>query len=415
MSASLAKRALSLLTALLLLLPGFALAEDAENSGLLPQDDLGTDFAEDLEAWAEQRFRTRRAVNGCVVLTRGNEVIFSCAYGTTRKNGDVPVTIDTAYRIASVTKCVTALGIMCLWEDGLVDLDADVSQYTGFPVRNPAFPDDAITLRQLLTHTSSIKRNVNQYVYDWDLISMSRDPIFDHDIRPGTAYAYSNLNGALLGAAIEGVTGKSLNTFMTERVFSPLGLAAAYHHYLLPRYVNAAVLLAANGSPYLRVKDEINTFFTEYNDEPDPAGNCGNSVGRVFMSAEGLSRILRMLLHYGEWQGQDVLHAGTVMMMERDQSTVTHSSVKCFSPYGLGMERVEGLPGGTWYGHQGRYAGQTVDAYFQPSTDLCLVVICNGCGYSMEGSLVHLCVQWMERAQAFAADVPEESFEVVEE
>jgi len=409
------QRAAAFLTVLFLLLSGSAFAQDAENSGLLPVDDPGRDLTESLADWAEQRFRTRRAVNGCVVLTRGDDVIFSAAYGSTRKNGGDAVTCDTAYRIASVTKCVTALGILCLWEDGLVDLDADVSLYTGFTVRNPAFPNDAVTLRQLLTHTSSIRRNVNQYVYDWDLISLSRDPIFDHDVRPGTAYAYSNLNGALLGAVIEGVTGKSLNTFMTERVFSPLGLAAAYHPYLLPSYVGTADMLAANGNPYLRAQDEINTFFTEYNDEADPAGNCGNSVGRVYMSAEGLSRVLRMLLHWGQWQGQDVLHTGTVMMMERDQSEVTHSSVHCFSPYGLGLERVEGLPGGTWYGHQGRYAGQTVDAYFQPSTDLCLVVICNGCGYSLEGSLVHLCVQWMERAQAYAADVPEESFEVTEE
>ena len=408
------RRLAAWLIALLCLMSGIcAAAEDAENSGIVTDDDPNAVWTEDLDAWAAQRFRSRGAVNGCVLLTRGEDVIYSFSYGHTRKNGSTSVTVDTAYRVASVTKCVTALGIMALWEDGLVDLDEDVSLYTGFPVRNPAFPDKPVTLRQLLTHTSSAKKNVNQYLYDWDRFTLDRDPVFDHSVQPGSLYAYSNVNGALLGSVIEKVSGMSLNTFMTMRIFAPLGIAAAYHPSLLPSYVQTADMLTSSGSVYMRVQDEINAF-DEYNDAPDPIRNCGYSVGRLFISAEGLSRVMRMLLRFGEWNGEDILHTGTVMMMERDQSTVAGSSVTAFSPYGLGLERVEGLPGGTWYGHQGRYAGQTVDAYFQPDTDLALVVICNGCGYSLEGSLVRLCVQWMERAQEYASEVPQESFEVVE-
>ena len=70
--------------------------------------------------------------------------------------GHRPLTVDTPVRVASISKAVVAIGVMRLVEQGRLDLDGDVSRWLGWQLRNPAFPDAKVTLRQLLSHTSGI-------------------------------------------------------------------------------------------------------------------------------------------------------------------------------------------------------------------------------------------------------------------
>src|SRR5436190_22947897 len=70
------------------------------------------------------------------------------------------LTIDDPARIASISKLAVAIGVMRLVEQGRLDLDRDVSFYLGWPLRNPAFPDQPITLRLLLSHRSSLKDDI---------------------------------------------------------------------------------------------------------------------------------------------------------------------------------------------------------------------------------------------------------------
>ncbi|WP_229425348.1 serine hydrolase [Massilia sp. Se16.2.3] len=96
-----------------------------------------------------------------VLAIRAGKPVYARAFGRRRIGGpgeaDAPATPDTLYRIASVSKMMTTLGLMRLVEAGKVKLDEDVSQALGFSLRNPHFPDRPITLRQLLTHTSSLR------------------------------------------------------------------------------------------------------------------------------------------------------------------------------------------------------------------------------------------------------------------
>ena len=74
-----------------------------------------------------------------------------------------PITPVDPVRVASVSKLVVAIGVMKLVEAGKLDLDSDVSRWLGWSLRNPAFPDRPITLRQLLSHTSSVRDHDDQY------------------------------------------------------------------------------------------------------------------------------------------------------------------------------------------------------------------------------------------------------------
>ncbi|MBR6013796.1 MAG: beta-lactamase family protein [Selenomonadaceae bacterium] len=70
---------------------------------------------------------------------------------------NLPVTEQTKFRVASVSKMFTMFGIMKLVDEGKINLDEDVSKYLGFELKNPNFPDEKITVRMLASHTSTIR------------------------------------------------------------------------------------------------------------------------------------------------------------------------------------------------------------------------------------------------------------------
>ena len=102
------------------------------------------------------------AVCGTVVLSRKGQVFLTWSFGGADE--------DTCFRIASITKWVTAIGLMTLYDEGKLDLDKDISTYLGFTVRNPAYPNTPITARMLMTHTSSLSAEASNYHPDWTRI-----------------------------------------------------------------------------------------------------------------------------------------------------------------------------------------------------------------------------------------------------
>ena len=89
-------------------------------------------------------------------IIKDGEIVFCEGVGDMNLNGD-PTTGDTKYRIASISKLNTAIAAWQLIEQGLIDPDADASEYLGFELRNPNFPDTPITVRMIMSHTSSIR------------------------------------------------------------------------------------------------------------------------------------------------------------------------------------------------------------------------------------------------------------------
>ena len=310
--------------------------------------------------------------NGAVVLSKDGQVFFTYSFGGADE--------DTCYRIASVTKWVTAIGLMTLYDEGRLDLDEDISSYLPFTVRNPAFPNVKITARMLLTHTSSLSPDASSYHPDWARIGKGGyDPLFNEKLRPGSAYAYADYNGALFGALIEAISGQGVQTFMNSRVFAPLGLTASYDPGRLPAGTKTKDLLAPNGRVQISVRSEISAGIRDY---PDPAGNNGYTVGRLYINASSLTRLARMMLNGGELDGVRVLKEETVRLMEADQADLADS------PYGLSTVRLSQFPRGVWYGHQGRYSGLSSNVYYQRETGITAAIIMNGYSYKLENNIV---------------------------
>jgi CubicO group peptidase (beta-lactamase class C family) len=142
-----------------------------------------------------------------------------------------PLTRDSVMRIASISKLVTALATIQLVTAGKLDLDRDVSDYVGFALRNPTFPDTPITLRELLAHTSSVRDgDVYWAPHPHTLAEALAQPEhFDSGHAPGSYFTYSNLNFGIVGHIIECVAGERFDRYMERTLLEPRGVTAGYN------------------------------------------------------------------------------------------------------------------------------------------------------------------------------------------
>jgi CubicO group peptidase (beta-lactamase class C family) len=170
-----------------------------------------------------------------VVAIRDGRVVYQRAFGRRfidvgGTGRDKPATTETLFRIASISKLVTTLGVMKLAEDGKLSLDADIGTYLGYPVRNPHFPDAPITMRMLLTHTSSLRDDAGYFWFDGNLRDRLATPaMWARDHAPGAYFSYANLPWGVAGTVMEKVTGERFDRLMKRLVLDPLGLRGGYN------------------------------------------------------------------------------------------------------------------------------------------------------------------------------------------
>jgi CubicO group peptidase (beta-lactamase class C family) len=178
-----------------------------------------------------------RAYDGAVpgealhVLQDGRTVVRR-GYGLADLEARIPVTPETDFRLASVTKQFTAAAILLLAEDGRLGLDDPVRRWL------PSLPAaaDAVTIRHLLTHTGGlvdyehvIPATMTEQLHDADVLALlEREP--RTYFAAGTAYRYSNSGYALLALVVERASGESFAEFLRERIFTPLRMSGAVAH-----------------------------------------------------------------------------------------------------------------------------------------------------------------------------------------
>ena len=192
-----------------------------------------------------------------VVATCGDQVTHTYHFGLADIDDALPVTDSTRYRIASISKLVTALGLMKLYEGGSFGLDDDVSGALGYQLRNPAWPETPITYRMLLSHTGSVQDgsgysdflNATYATTPPPPISdllLPGGPSFTANMfrteAPGTYYAYANVNYGILGTLIEALSGQRFDVYMREQVLAPLGIGGSFNVQDLEDIGNLAVL-----------------------------------------------------------------------------------------------------------------------------------------------------------------------------
>ena len=293
------------------------------------------------------------------------------------------VTPDDPVRIASVSKLVVAIGVMRLVEQGVLDLDTDVSRYLDWPLRNPHFLDRPITLRMLLSHTSSLRDGDDAYVIPLGTSlkdALASPAVWDSAHPPGTGYfAYANFNFPVIASVMERASGERFDLLMRRLVIGPMNLDACFNWPTCSDAALArAVVLTQDGKP---VRDDLGgkrpacPVFVRDGEPCDlnrwrlgDNGALFSPQGGLRISARDLARIGRMVLGGGSVDGVRILSPQSVETMlapawrfdGRNGSQAGESEGVC--SYGLATRQLAARlgcaddPGGKgrrWVGHAG--------------------------------------------------------------
>lgn len=288
-----------------------------------------------------------------VVAVRGGAVDYSHQFGNRRlaANGRpaAPLTPDTLFRIASISKFVTTLGAMKMVEQGRLDLDRDLGDYLGYRLRNPHFPDRAITLRMLLTHTSSLRDEGGfKWAPEVDLREVllpggrhyGQGAAWAKDHAPGAWFEYVNFNYGLVATVMERAGGQRFDRLMRELIFDPMGLKAGFYlaDFAPARVDDVATLYRKRekdgdeawdpSGPWVAQADD---FGVEAPSAPPGLeryvigsnGTLFGPQGSLGISANELGAIMLMLMHEGRHGGRHILAPKTIAAMLSRQWTAS--------------------------------------------------------------------------------------------
>lgn len=241
--------------------------------------------ADNVDAFMENR-RQEVAVPGLAVGVLNKDGLqWDGYYGTS--DGVSPVTDETVFMVASVSKTVVGTAAMQLWEQGEFDLDDDINDYLSFEVQNPHQPNEPITFRHLMIHRSTIVDRDPLYddMYtlenggdsEWGMAEyleayLTPDGEFysaDNFLQtqPNSQFEYSNYGNALLAVLVEEISGELFSQYARNHIFEPLGMTSSY--FLLSD-IPADVDLA---TPFLEGKA-----IPQYNFPDYPAGSLRTTV-----------------------------------------------------------------------------------------------------------------------------------------
>ncbi len=233
-------------------------------------------------------------------------------YGWAVKN-EKALTYDTKIRIASLSKTAVGLVVFRLIEEGLIDLDTDISEYLGVEVKNPSYPDTPITMRHLLTHTSGLV--TAGYTHSLaQLQTHLQKPSAYTDSKPGTTHVYNNFGYGIVGTICELVTGKSLTTLTNEYFFIPMGIRAAYIPELLESNEIAALY---NETHTLRRSVQSQRNQLKYTE----SAGAGMKLyaGGLTISAMDFAKIITLFMNDGVYDGVRYLSTESIELMQEVQ------------------------------------------------------------------------------------------------
>ncbi len=253
------------------------------------------------------------------------------------------VTADDPVRIASISKLVTTLGVMRLVDAGKLDLDRDVSDYLGWRLRNPAFPEKVITLRLLLSHQSSLLDGPDLYIIPLGETLRARlaDPrVWDAGHAPGSGwFHYTNLNFPVVATVMERATGERFDRLMRRLVLKPLRLDACFNWSgCSPRAMKRAVVLyRASGEV---AKDDLKGEFPDCLVVSAADGSCDlasyipGSNGALFSPQGGLRITMKDLAKVG----QILARGGKGFISNKSFSEMTRPQWRFDGSNGLGED-----------------------------------------------------------------------------
>jgi CubicO group peptidase (beta-lactamase class C family) len=335
-------------------------------------------------------FVDKGAMAGAVALiARRGEIAMLEAVGYQDIDSKKPMRTDTIFDIRSVTKPITAIGIMILVEEGRLALNNPVEKYLPeFKNERNKFP--RITIHHLLTHTSAlplyrlpesnelpIKRN--RTLTDYVSFLSRQEPEYE----PGTKFRYSSGGFAILGRVIEVVSGKSFEQFMQERIFQPLGMKDSFFFVPAEKQHRLASIYRWGSGGALERWEELETHARS-------AKYPGPEFG-MYSTATDLAAVCQMMLNGGTFKGQRILSPMSVNLMTANhtlnlKSATTQTPAYQGLGWGLHGDPMNDFPLTTpgSFGHNGAF-GAIV--WVDPDKELIRIFLEHRFGFNNESNL----------------------------
>ena len=307
----------------------------------------------------------------------------------------IKTTIQTIYKIASISKIVVALGVMKLVEEKKLDLYEDISTYLGYKVRNPHFPNDIITIEMLMTQTSSLAdAGEGEKGYYGSccgyidiplkdlLVKENNSPYYIDSVfsknKPGTVWDYCNFGCGILVCIVEKVTNEYFGKFIKDILLNPLHIDGGFKLYDLEEID----LLATH---YLYNK-ENNTFINYRNYETfnkyqskifNKGDNYTGYAGGLYISGSDLSKIMIMLMNDGTYNNLKLFDEATIKEMKKIHWQGS-SYDNAYSKKGLQMVILD-RNDTTLYGHFGNACG--LRSFMLFNNEKGIIFISNGANF----------------------------------
>jgi len=336
-----------------------------------------------------QQFVEAGQVAGAVTVVGRADGVLACdAVGWRDIEARQPMTKDTLFRIASMTKPVTAIGVMLLVEEGKLSVEDPVEkhlpEFRGQMLVAARTKDSLalkraprpITVRDLLTHTSGLgkyppgladiyfRRN---YTLAEGVMAASQQPL---EFEPGSKWAYCNSGIDTLGRIIEVVSGKPYEAFLQERIFGPLGMSDTTFYPNESQWRRVASLHEVKQGKLCVTPGKLLG--------PPQGARFPIPAGGLYSTGADLATLYQMMLHRGRHAGRQILSEQSVQAMTSVQTGELTAGFVNGMGYGFGWGVVrqpvgvtEMLSPGT-FGHGGAYGTQ---GWIDPKQDLFVVLL----------------------------------------
>lgn len=283
---------------------------------------------------------------------------------------------DHKIRIASVSKVCVGIFAQLLREEGIVNLDADISEYWGCKIRNPRYPDIPVTIRTMLTHTSSLSNSngtgIDDIARDHASVKARLQKSGYTGAKPGdfSRWQYNNFAFGALGMTLELAADKTANTVMQDRLFQYMDIDAAFGSANIKNTKMLATLYRQNG----QVARSIEELKKSY------ASNTPGKRGTVFaggftISGKDLGKLIALIAADGVYEGVRLMDEESIQLMETYSEEIvqqgSHQAMPMrYWPYVYGTQ-------GVFY-HTGKGYGVLSCVCYDPITGNGVVIITIG-------------------------------------
>ena len=294
-----------------------------------------------------------------VAVARKGEIIWEEGFGWANREDHIPATPHTLYSLASISKPITATGLMVLKERGLIDLERSINDYLG-EAKLKAWigsADDA-TVRRVANHSAGLPLHYQFFYEDEPYVRPSMDETIKRYgnlvTPPGEKYQYSNLGYGLLDYVISRLSGKSYTDFMREEVFIPLNMT------------RASVGIGPGLHKYQAVRYDSGGLPIPFYDFDHPGGSA------VFSSAHDLVRfgIFHLKSHLPDQKA--ILSDASIDEMQAPTVEISKGI-----GYGIGWRIIENENGYRTVGHDGGMGGVNTRLILVPSESIAVAVLAN--------------------------------------